>query len=128
MYLLRFALHRCRPLRAFCLPESFCRGRWAHFFLKGDRLTFLKIVGLVLAFTGIFVVFGRRPITAKAEMFYGDILQIAAGVLWGRQRFTSRSIWQKRLNHQYVSLPAFLFDSHPPCSEHHPRTEVDLQG
>jgi drug/metabolite transporter (DMT)-like permease len=55
----------------------------AHFFLKGDRLTFLKIIGLVLAFAGIFVVFGRRPITAKAEMVYGDILQIAAGVLWG---------------------------------------------
>jgi drug/metabolite transporter (DMT)-like permease len=55
----------------------------AHFFLKGDRLTFLKIMGLVLAFAGIFVVFGRRPITAKAEMYYGDILQIAAGVLWG---------------------------------------------
>jgi drug/metabolite transporter (DMT)-like permease len=55
----------------------------AHFFLKGDRLTFLKIVGLVLAFTGIFVVFGRRPITGKSEMVYGDILQISAGVLWG---------------------------------------------
>jgi drug/metabolite transporter (DMT)-like permease len=55
----------------------------AHFFLKGDRLTFLKIVGLVLAFTGVFFVFGRRPITAKPEMFYGDILQVAAGVLWG---------------------------------------------
>ena len=55
----------------------------AHFFLKGDRLTFLKMMGLILAFAGVFVVFGRRPITAKAEMYYGDILQIAAGVLWG---------------------------------------------
>ena len=55
----------------------------AHFFLTGDRLTFLKILGLVLAFTGIFVVFGGRPRTAKAGMYFGDILQIAAGVLWG---------------------------------------------
>jgi drug/metabolite transporter (DMT)-like permease len=55
----------------------------AHFFLKGDRLTFLKILGLALAFTGIFVVFGGRPRTAKAGMYFGDILQIAAGVLWG---------------------------------------------
>jgi len=55
----------------------------AHFFLKGDRLTFLKILGLVLAFTGIFGVFGGRPKTAKAGMYFGDILQIAAGVLWG---------------------------------------------
>src|SRR4030043_98414 len=37
----------------------------AHFFLKGDRLTFLKMMGLILAFAGVFVVFGRRPITAK---------------------------------------------------------------
>lgn len=55
----------------------------AHFFLKGDRLTFLKTLGLVLAFTGIFVVFGGRPKTAKAAMYFGDILQIAAAVLWG---------------------------------------------
>ena len=55
----------------------------AHFFLKGDRLTFLKTLGLVLAFTGIFVVFGGRPKTAKAAMYFGDILQITAAVLWG---------------------------------------------
>jgi drug/metabolite transporter (DMT)-like permease len=55
----------------------------AHFFLKGDRLTFLRILGLVLAFTGIFVVFGGRPRTAKAAMYFGDILQITAAVLWG---------------------------------------------
>ncbi len=55
----------------------------AHFFLKGDRLTFLKSLGLVLAFAGIFVVFGGRPRTAKPAMYYGDMLQIAAAVLWG---------------------------------------------
>ena len=55
----------------------------AHFFLKGDRLTFLKSLGLVLAFAGIFVVFGGRPRTAKPAMYYGDLLQIAAAVLWG---------------------------------------------
>jgi len=55
----------------------------AHFFLKGDRLTFLKSLGLVLAFTGIFVVFGGRPRKAKAAMYFGDMLQIAAALLWG---------------------------------------------
>ena len=55
----------------------------AHFFLKGDRLTFLKIVGLVLAFTGIFIVFGGRPRTAKATMLIGDLLEITAAFLWG---------------------------------------------
>jgi drug/metabolite transporter (DMT)-like permease len=55
----------------------------AHFFLKGDRLTALKILGLVLAFTGIVIVFSGRPHTAKPTMLIGDILQITAAVLWG---------------------------------------------
>ncbi len=55
----------------------------AHFFLKGERLTFLKSLGLVLAFTGIFVVFRGRPKTAKETMFIGDLLEITAAFLWG---------------------------------------------
>jgi drug/metabolite transporter (DMT)-like permease len=55
----------------------------AHFFLRGDRLTLLKIVGLILAFTGIFIVFGGRPRTAKATMLIGDLLEMTAAILWG---------------------------------------------
>jgi drug/metabolite transporter (DMT)-like permease len=55
----------------------------AHFFLKGDRLNFLKTFGLVIAFTGIFMVFGGRPKTAKPTMLIGDILEIMAAFLWG---------------------------------------------
>jgi drug/metabolite transporter (DMT)-like permease len=55
----------------------------AHFFLRGDRLTFLKMLGLVLAFAGIFIVFQGKPKTAKSTMIFGDILQIAAAVFWG---------------------------------------------
>jgi drug/metabolite transporter (DMT)-like permease len=55
----------------------------AHFFLKGDRLNFLKTFGLIIAFTGIFVVFGGRPKTAKPTMLIGDILEIMAAFLWG---------------------------------------------
>ena len=69
----------------------------AHFFLKGDRLTFLKILGLVLAFTGIFVVFGGRPKTAKAGMYFGDILQITAGVLWGATTLYIKKFMAKKV-------------------------------
>ena len=55
----------------------------AHFFLKGDRLTFLKILGFLLAFAGIVYVFSGRPKTAKATMYIGDLLEIAAAFLWG---------------------------------------------
>jgi len=55
----------------------------AHFFLKGDRLTALKTVGLILAFLGVVIVFLGRPATAKPTMLIGDILQIAAALFWG---------------------------------------------
>jgi len=55
----------------------------AHFFLRGDRLTFLKVLGLTLAFMGIVIVFLGRPQTAKPTMFIGDILEIMAAILWG---------------------------------------------
>jgi drug/metabolite transporter (DMT)-like permease len=55
----------------------------AHFFLKGDRLTLLKTLGLVIAFTGILFVFYGKPKTAKPNMLIGDLLEITAGILWG---------------------------------------------
>jgi len=55
----------------------------AHFFLKGDRLTFLKVLGLLLAFTGILLVFGGRPKAARPTMLIGDLLEIAAAFFWG---------------------------------------------
>jgi drug/metabolite transporter (DMT)-like permease len=55
----------------------------AHFFLKGDRLTVLKVLGLVLAFSGILTVFHGRPQAAKTTMFIGDILEIVGAILWG---------------------------------------------
>jgi drug/metabolite transporter (DMT)-like permease len=55
----------------------------AHFFLKDDRLTSLKTLGLVCAFAGILIVFQGRPQTAKPTMLIGDILEIMVAFLWG---------------------------------------------
>jgi len=55
----------------------------AHFCLKGDRLTFLKCTGLVLAFIGVIIVFQGRPTTASKSMLLGDSLEIAGSILWG---------------------------------------------
>ncbi|MBM4277041.1 MAG: DMT family transporter [Deltaproteobacteria bacterium] len=55
----------------------------AHLFLRGDRLTLLKTLGLIIAFMGIVFVFYGKPKTAKPNMLIGDLLEIAAGVLWG---------------------------------------------
>lgn len=55
----------------------------AHFFLKGDRLTILKTLGLIIAFVGIVSVFYGKPKAAKPHMLFGDLLEITAGILWG---------------------------------------------
>ena len=55
----------------------------AHLFLRGDRLNVQKVLGLILAFIGVYAVFQGRPKTAKATMLLGDVLQIMAALLWG---------------------------------------------
>ena len=81
----------------------------AHFFLKGDRLTIPKIFGLALAFTGIFVVFGGRPKTAKATMFLGDILQITAAVLWGATTLYIKRFMASRVEPIHTFLYQLVF-------------------
>ena len=55
----------------------------AHFFLRGDRLTVLKALGLTVAFAAVLLVFQGRPVTAQPNMLVGDILEIIAAFLWG---------------------------------------------
>jgi drug/metabolite transporter (DMT)-like permease len=81
----------------------------AHFFLKGDRLTFLKVLGLALAFTGIFVVFGGRPKAAKATMVLGDILQITAAILWGATTLYIKKFLAKRVEPIHTFLYQLFF-------------------
>ncbi|NVL93663.1 MAG: DMT family transporter, partial [Desulfobacterales bacterium] len=77
----------------------------AHFFLKGDRLTTLKVLGLVLAFSGVFIVFHGRPKAAKTTMFIGDMLEIMAAFLWG-----STTVYIKRFMAERVHpINTFLY-------------------
>lgn len=54
----------------------------AYFFLK-EKLTFLKLFGLVLAFLGVYFVFMGKPSYSGELMFLGDILEVLAAILWG---------------------------------------------
>jgi drug/metabolite transporter (DMT)-like permease len=67
----------------FVYTNPFIVALGAHFFLRGDRLTSLKITGLVLAFVGVVIIFQGRPRTAPTTMFIGDVLQLMAAVFWG---------------------------------------------
>ncbi|OHE32849.1 MAG: hypothetical protein A3J94_16190 [Syntrophus sp. RIFOXYC2_FULL_54_9] len=66
----------------FLYTAPFIVAAGAHFVLKGDRLTLLKTLGLVVAFMGVLLVFLGRPAAAKPTMFIGDILEIAAACFW----------------------------------------------
>ena len=54
----------------------------AHFLLK-EKVTLLKFIGLVLAFSGAYMVFKDKPSTGAKAMLFGDLLEIAAAVFWG---------------------------------------------
>ncbi len=54
----------------------------AHLFLK-EKLDLIKIIGLVLAFSGVYLVFRGKPSAYSRLMLLGDMLEIAAAVLWG---------------------------------------------
>jgi drug/metabolite transporter (DMT)-like permease len=81
----------------FLYTSPFMVAVGAHFFLKGDRLTFLKTMGLVVAFIGVLIVFQGRPASAKPSMFIGDILEIIAASFWAAttlyiKRFMARNV------------------------------------
>jgi len=81
----------------------------AHLFLKGDRLTFLKVLGLMLAFAGILLVFGGRPKTAKGTMLIGDILEITAAFLWGATTLYIKRFMAERVHPIHTFLYQLFF-------------------
>jgi len=54
----------------------------AYLFLR-ERLGLFKIMGLVLAFIGVYLVFYGKPRTWTSSMLFGDLLELGAAVLWG---------------------------------------------
>ena len=66
----------------FMYTSPFIVAVGAHFLLKGDRLSVLKTVGLIVAFAGVLMVFQGRPASAKPTMLFGDVLAIIGALLW----------------------------------------------
>ncbi len=55
----------------------------AHFWLPGDRLTRIKVLGLLLAFAGLAVLFAQGLGGFSGRALLGDLLSLLAGALWG---------------------------------------------
>ncbi len=55
----------------------------AHFFLQGDRLNVWKMIGLIIAFAGVTLLFTRGFGTLTVRTLPGDLMALVAGALWG---------------------------------------------
>ena len=66
----------------FLYTQVFWVALGAHFLVKGDRLTWLKSTGLVLAFAGVLAVFLVRPQHLSADYWIGDLMSLAAALCW----------------------------------------------
>lgn len=55
----------------------------AHFLLKNDRLNKWKAIGLVIAFSGVAVLFSRQAGPLSLHTLPGDLMALAGGALWG---------------------------------------------
>jgi drug/metabolite transporter (DMT)-like permease len=76
----------------------------AHFFLPGDRITLRKVVGIALGFTGVAIVL-LDGASAGAEVRLGDLLLLAAIVLW-----SGATVYSKRI---IGAFDTFAFAMYP---------------
>ena len=74
----------------------------AHSFLANDRLTLRKVIGIMLAFTGVAILFlgGDRDTSIS---LLGDLLMIGSAFLWATQ-----TIYIKRWTDHWDSIPLVL--------------------
>jgi len=66
----------------------------AHWFVAHDRLTWSKVLGLLLAVSGVFFVFRESFAHEAAGMRFGDVLALIAAVSWGAQNIVTKHIVQ----------------------------------
>jgi drug/metabolite transporter (DMT)-like permease len=75
---------------------------WARtFFLKGDRLTAAKFIGLVLAFGGVVAVFQARSPELPRLYWVGDLMELSAAIFWA-----ATTLYIKRIS-ENISLDHF---------------------
>ncbi len=55
----------------------------AHYFVPGEKIRFIQIAGLICAFAGILAAFGDTFALPDRRMLIGDLMLVAAAILWG---------------------------------------------
>lgn len=73
--------HASRAL-IFLYTYPFWMAIGAHLLFANDRLNVAKSGGLILAFTGLFLVFGSRSATLTSRFWLGDLMELTVAILW----------------------------------------------
>ncbi len=87
----------------------------AHLFLKGDRITVKKGLGLLLSFSGIVILLSKHAGLPSVAEFTGDLFALAAAVLWAlttiyiRRRLVGKVTHHHTLFYQTVFSIPILF-------------------
>jgi len=85
----------------------------AHFLLPNDRLSMVKVTGLVVAFAGLLSVYGSRSTGLGPLYWLGDLFEVGAACAWAATTiYIKKFIWNKPITH-YQTLFAQLFFSVP---------------
>jgi drug/metabolite transporter (DMT)-like permease len=85
----------------------------AHFVLPNERLTWMKIAGLLLAFSGLISAFGARSPTLGSLYWLGDLMVLISAMFWAANMvYLKRFIWNRPVTH-FETLSAQLLFSIP---------------
>ncbi|MCP4686836.1 MAG: DMT family transporter [Desulfobacterales bacterium] len=79
----------------------------AHFFIPGDRITWRKILGLLLGFTGVALVFLERT-GVETNFLMGDAIILIASFLWACNGVYTKKILPAFAPFQLVLYPMFF--------------------
>lgn len=82
----------------------------AHFLL-GERMTLMKLAGLVLAFLGVAVVFSDELSLIGPHSLIGDVMSLGAGALWGATTLVIKSTRLVRASAEKILLYQLVVSS-----------------
>lgn len=85
----------------------------AHFVLRQDRLSFVKVLGMILAFSGLLIVFRTRSPMLPEHHWVGDLMEISAAIFWAATTLYIKRVCQSVTLNHYQTLFAQLFFAIP---------------
>jgi drug/metabolite transporter (DMT)-like permease len=108
IYLLNAGTHYTLAGRSTILISThpFFIALFAHRFLPGDRLSRLKLVGMILAFSGVVVIFAENLAIRELRPLAGDLMVLASASLLG-----ARQVYLKRLAQNIHPVKLVLWQS-----------------